>query len=184
MNEKIRSIGALAIVWFVFLSFGLSVGLANAALTGKEAHERYIYPSVRVSVGYGGGSGTVVYSKLQEISEDTAAEDVGKYSTYILTNYHVIASAIDIVEEWNSDLGEKIKKEKRDIVYVEIFKYKDLSIPVGTMKVEADIIIYNKDGDTALLKLRMDDPVLYVAKMPAMSEVENIRVMDESIAVG
>ncbi len=186
----------IVLAFFVFLSF---TGIAESALTGKEAHERYIYPSVRVSVGYGGGSGTVVYSKLSHpikksaIEVETAAGKIiidgaptsgEKWSTYILTNHHVIASAISIKEERDSDLGKKVKKEKRGIVYVEIFKYRDLSTPVGTMKVEADIVIYDADGDTALLKLRMDDPVLYVSKMPAMSEVEDLRVMDESIAVG
>ena len=158
---------------FVFLSF---TGIAESALTGKEAHERYIYPSVRVTVGYGGGSGTVVYSTCLE-----------KCSTYVLTNHHVIASAITIKEEWDTDLQKKIKKEKRAIAYVEIFKYKDLSTPVGTMKVEADIVIYNKDGDMALLKLRIDDPVLNVAKMPTKEDVDRVdflRAMDESIAVG
>lgn len=167
MKKKIL----IAIIATVFLSFGC---IASAALSGKEAHERYIYPSVRVTVGYGGGSGTVVYSK----------EADGKYSTFVLTNHHVIAGAISVVDEWNTDLQKKIKKEKRSVVYVETFKYRNLSTPVGTMKVEADIVIYDKDGDMALLKLRMDDRVEYVAKLPAKADAENINVMDESIAVG
>lgn len=177
--KKYRHFVLIAILAIVFLSF---IGGASAALTGKEAHERYIYPSVRVSVGYGGGSGTVVYSNLSvPHGKDTTYTG---YSTYVLTNHHVIAGAIDIKEEWDPDIGKKVKKEKRSVVYVEVFKYKDLSTPVGTMKIEADIVIYSKDGDMALLKLRMDDPVLYVAKMPKMEDTEKIRVMDESIAVG
>jgi len=179
--KRYRRFVLIAILAIVFLSF---TGIANSALTGKEAHERYIYPSVRVSSGYGGGSGTVVYSKLQDISEDTASKDVGKFSTYVLTNHHVINAAITIKEEWDSDLGKKVKKEKRSIVYVEVFKYKDLSTPVGTMKVEADIVLYNRDGDMALLKLRLDDPLAYIAKMPPKAEVDDVKVMDESIAVG
>ena len=34
-----------------------------AMMVGKEAHDAYLYPTVRVSVGSAGGSGTIIYSK-------------------------------------------------------------------------------------------------------------------------
>jgi S1-C subfamily serine protease len=146
---------------------------SHASLSGIEAHQRYLYPIVRVSTGSGVGSGTIIFS---------AGE--GKASTYVLTNHHVIAPAIRISEEWDSALKKEVKKERRAIVYVEIFKYRDLSTPVGTMKIEADIVIYNESEDMALLKLRYDEPVQYVAMLPKQEDVESYRVMDKSIAVG
>jgi len=146
-----------------------------ASLTGLEAHEKYLYPVVRVSCGSSSGSGTIIYSGMVE-SE--------KYSTYILTNHHVIAGAIRIADEWDSDLGKEIKKEIRSIVYVEVFKYRNLSTPVGTMKLEADVVIYNKTEDMAIVKIRLDDKMKYIATLPAKDKTEEYRVADESIASG
>lgn len=148
---------------------------ASAVITSLDGHEKYVYPIVRVTTGSGGGSGTVVYSSIM---------GENRFSTYIVTNHHVVASAIDIVEEWDSILSKTVKKEKKAIVYVEIFKYMDISTPVGSMRVEADIIIYNRDEDMALLKLRFDEPVKHVAKMPTKENVGSFFVLDESIAVG
>lgn len=160
----------LAVLIVCFLS-----GTAWASLTGLPAHEKYLYPVVRVSVDRGSGSGTIIYSDL--------VED-GKYSTYILTNHHVIASAIRITSEWDSDLGKEVKRESRSIVYVEVFKYRNLSTPVGTMKLEADVVIYNKAEDMAIVKIRLDDKMKYVATLPDKDKTEEYRVADESIASG
>ena len=161
---------AFLVVCFLFTS-----SAALASLTGLAAHEKYLYPVVRVSAGNSTGSGTIVYSK--DIGD-------GKHSTYVLTNHHVIASAIRITDEWDSDLGKEVKKEIRAIIYVEIFKYRNLSSPVGTMKLEADIVIYNKAEDMALVKIRLDDKMQYVATLPDKDKTEEYRVFDESIAVG
>jgi len=67
----------------------LMLGTAHAAMTGLDGHKSYIYPVVRVTTGNGGGSGTIIYSKEFEPS---------KFSTYILTNHHIIADAITITE--------------------------------------------------------------------------------------
>ena len=153
----------------------LMLGTAHAAMTGLEGHKSYIYPVVRVTTGSGGGSGTIIYSK--EIES-------GKFSTYILTNHHVIADAISISEEWDSTLAKKIPVERRSVVYVEQFKYRDISIPVGTMRIEADIKIYNKNEDMALLRLRYDESVGTIAKIPKAGEENGYRVLDEAVAVG
>ena len=144
-------------------------------MTGMEGHKAYIYPVVRVTTENSGGSGTIIYSKEFES---------GKFSTYILTNHHVIAYAINISEEWDSALAKKIPVERRSVVYVEQFKYRNVSIPVGTMRIEADIKIYNKNEDMALLRLRYDEPVGVVAKIPKAGEENGYKVLDETIAVG
>ena len=164
-------VGIVIPLIFLFV-FG---SMAFAYMNGKEAHEKYIYPIVRVTQGMYGGSGTLIYSK--EIEKDSSI-----YSTYVLTNYHVIAEGITIRSEWDSNLQKEVKKEKRDMVYVEIFKYRDLSTPIGTLKVEAEIILYNKDEDMALIKLSSEEEADYVAVLPKPDI--KYKVMDESVACG
>ncbi|MBU0977960.1 MAG: serine protease, partial [Nanoarchaeota archaeon] len=62
------------------------------------------------------------------------------------------------------------------------FKYRDVSTPIGTLRVEADVVIYNRTEDMALLKLRTEDKARYMANLPP--EPTKLFVMDESIAVG
>ena len=162
----------IVVIIFSFIVFtcGVVTDSWGEVLRGKVAHEKYLYPVVRVSTGYAGGSGTLVYSKGK----------VDKYSTYVLTNYHVIAEAVRITDEWDSTLKKKIPIERRSVVYVEIFKYRNLSVPVGTMKLEAEIVIYNRQEDMALLKLNYDEWIRYVAFL----NNSNYVVMDEAVAVG
>jgi len=157
---------------FVFLAV---VNISWAALNGCIGHERFIYPVVRVSSGMGTGSGTILYSE---------ADENGEFSTYVLTNFHVIDSAIRIVEKFDSDLGKDVKEEKRSICYVEIFKYRELSTPIGTLKVEADIVIHIKDQDMALLKLRSTEKMQYVAQLFPKDKISDTKCLDETIAVG
>jgi len=141
----------------------------------KISHELFIYPVVRVTLDRSAGSGSIIYSKL-----NTA----GKYSTYVLTNYHVIDSAILIDEEWDPSIKEMVKREKRALVYVELFQYQNISIPIGTLKVEAEIVVYNKGEDMALLKLRSETPAPYVVKLRAKDAADAFHVMEPTVAVG
>jgi len=162
------------IIFFSLLSILLFCSLAIAMMQGKEAHEKYLYPIVRVTTENNGGSGTIVYSRPEE----------GKISTYILTNYHVIADIIKIEEKWEPSLGKNVKVERRGIVYVEIFKYHYLGIPVGTMRIESDLIIYNDLHDLAVLKLRLTEQIPHVAILPKKEEANNYNLFDKTIAVG
>ncbi len=140
------------------------------AMTEEAAHQKFIYPVVRVTTNQTGGSGTVIYSKGG--------------STYVLTNHHVIQAAVKIEEEWNPALAKMVKKEKRAIVYVEVFQYRNLSTPVGTLKVEAEIELYNKTEDLALVKLRSDDDLRYVAPLRPRDAIDEVHVMERTVAVG
>uniref|UniRef100_A0A6M3ITC8 Putative trypsin-like peptidase domain containing protein n=1 Tax=viral metagenome TaxID=1070528 RepID=A0A6M3ITC8_9ZZZZ len=150
----------------------LFVSRSEGAMTAKEMHEKMIYPVIRVSER---GSGTIIYSK---------PNDKGAYSTYALTNHHVISDAIQIIEEWNSDLQKKVEKEKRSILYVEIFQYKNLSTPIGTLKVEAELIIYSKDEDLALLKFGTENQAAYVAEYYPGTNLDDVFLTDETFACG
>jgi len=159
---------SLAFILLIILSI-LPQAFAHP-FSALEAHQKFIYPIVRVSTNTAGGSGTVVYSQEGQ--------------TYVLTNNHVISDAVRIVEEWNSEKQEEVKVEKRSVVYVEIFKYRNISTPVGTLKVEADIIAYNEDEDMALLKLRFEESVKYVASLLPEELLDTVHVTDETVAVG
>ena len=161
----------IPLILIILLSLFTSV---EAIMRGKEAHEKYLYPIVRVTFNNIGGSGTIIFSK----------ETNGKFSTYILTNYHVISDAIKIEEKWDSNIGKNIKIERRAIVYIEIFKYRDLGIPVGTMKVESDIVLYNEIADIAILKLRLTEQMPYVSKLPEREKANHYNLFDETVAVG
>jgi len=170
--EKMRTSNILwAVAAFLALMFAF---VLDVRADVQEQHEQMIYPVVRVTQGRGGGSGTVVYSK--------ALDDV--FSTYVLTNHHVIADAISVSKEWDTDLQREVKKEKRSLVYVEIFQYKNISIPIGTLKVEASIVIYNKTEDMALLKLSSEKITEHVAKLYPKDGIDNIHVFDKTVAVG
>ena len=175
MFKYIRTFTLLAALVFLLVIPLMSWG----AMTGLEAHEKYIYPIVRITSDRSVGSGTIVYTKLDRQDELT-----GKtvFSTYVLTNHHVIDSAITIEEKWDSDLQKQVKKEKRAIVYVETFRYRDISTPIGTLRVEADVVLYDEDQDIALIKLRTEEPATYWAKLA--NPAPNLTVMDETVAVG
>ena len=69
----------------VIISMGLTIpSFANPNKSGtvpEQEHVEMLYPTVLVRVGSGTGSGTVIYSDLNENQE---------YESYVLTNWHVI----------------------------------------------------------------------------------------------
>jgi S1-C subfamily serine protease len=113
----------------------------------EDLHKYVLYPSVRVRVDNAQGSGTVIAS----------IKSGDKFVTYVLTNFHVVESAITIKQEWNPITKKEEKKETRATVEVEIFKYLDMSIASGTLIVLSDIVNWDKDQDLALIRLRIDD---------------------------
>lgn len=159
------------LITIILMVMLVSTGWANSI---EDAHKQMIYPCVRVSTANAGGSGTIIYSKKLD----------NKYSTYALTNYHVVADAISVVEEWDSDLQKDIKVEKRGLIHIEIFKYKNTSIPIGTLKVEAEIALYNQTEDMALVKLSTEDQAKHIAKLLPRDKIKNLRVMNKTLAVG
>jgi len=157
-------------ILFIIIFITILIGLGYTQ--SLEDHQKLIYPIVRVTTDKAGGSGSIIYSGKKD----------DKYITLVLTNYHVIEDAISITEEWDSTLQKKIARERRSVVYVEVFKYREISIPIGTFRIEADIIIYNAQEDMALLRLRSEDQVKDVVILPPTNRQYN--VLDQTIAVG
>lgn len=165
--HKYRSIFLIGILCLLLLP------VTTGALTIEKLHHHMLYPVVRVNES---GSGTIIYSK---------PNDEGTYSTYVLTNHHVVGNKINITEEWSSKAKKEVKMEKRSKVPVEIFQYKQLSTPIGTLKIDSRIIAYSSSSfgmDLALLKLELETEVPYVAII--LPRGEDIKVFSKLVAVG
>ena len=122
----------------------------------KELHERILYPVVRVRTGKAGGSGTVIYSK---------DKGNGEHQTFVMTNWHVIADAITIKDEWDSLLKKERKQDFMEQVGVEIFDYINLSTISSSNSYRADIIAYDQQHDLAVLKLTSPKPIEHVVTL-------------------
>ena len=108
-----------------------------------------LYPTIMVDLSDGQGSGTVVFSGKRK-HESWKDEKVW---TLVLTNHHVIASAVSIEEEFDPKKGKNIQKETRRPVHVRLWDYNDYSTAVGTTGRVARIIAWDKHRDLALLRL-------------------------------
>jgi len=108
-----------------------------------------LYPSVLVDLGNATGSGTIIFSgkRTHESWKDE------KTWTLVLTNHHVIQSAINIEEVFDPKRGKNIQKETRRPVHVRFWDYNDYSTAVGTTGRVARIVAWDKARDLALLRL-------------------------------
>ena len=108
-----------------------------------------LYPTIMVDLSNGQGSGTIVFSGKRK-HESWKDEKVW---TLVLTNNHVIASAVSIEEEFDPKKGKNIQKETRRPVHVRLWDYNDYSTAVGTTGRVARIVAWDKHRDLALLRL-------------------------------
>ena len=108
-----------------------------------------LYPTVMVDMGRGAGSGTVIFSN-KRVHESWEEEGVW---TLVITNHHVVDSAISISEEFDPKKGKSVKMETRRPVHVRLWDYNDYSTAVGTTGRVARILAWDKQRDLALLRL-------------------------------
>ncbi len=122
--------------------------LAGVALAAPDdviqKHREMLYPVVVVDAGSGPASGTVIFS----------AEVDGEWQTYVLTNHHVVRSAIKVKKEWDPKSQGEVKREQRSPVQIRWFDYNDYSREIGTRGQIADIVAYDATLDLALLQTR------------------------------
>ncbi len=140
----------------------------------EERHEKILVPCVRVRAGTAGGSGTVLYS------EPDGEEG---YSTYVLTNHHVVEDLIKVDKKWSTLLKRDVKTDIFGIPNVEFFKWRWESRVIGAQSIEADIMTYDADEDLALLRLRSDDKYVAATMYPRNKEKE-LRLTMPVMAVG
>jgi S1-C subfamily serine protease len=140
----------------------------------EKRHEKILIPCVRVRAAQAGGSGTVLYS-------DKNAE--GGYSTYVLTNHHVVDGLIKVDKKWSTLLKRDVKTDVFGIPEVQFFQWRWESRVVGAQSIECDIMTYDADEDLALLKLRSDTQYTAVSMYPKDKERE-LRLTMPVMAVG
>jgi len=141
----------------------------------EQKHREMLWTIVRISTDKATGSGTVIYSGI---------DSKKIYHTYILTCHHVIADNIKVETRFDPRVGYDIKKETRIPAQVEFFYYDKLSICQGvSSSVRADIVAYDVDGDMALLEIRRNAKVDYVAILHPKN-ITDIHIYDEVYAVG
>ena len=142
----------------------------------KQEHEEMLYPTVLVRVGNGSGSGTVVYSELNEENE---------YQSFVLTNWHVISSNVIIKNEWSPEKKENIDTETRRPVNVDLWEYNNYSTSVGTIGRVAKIVAYDKGRDLALLQIEdTEGQMPYVATLYPEEVDEGPWIFQTVYAVG
>ncbi len=163
----LKTVAALAV------SFMISVAALAAPADLVQKHQEMLYPVVVVEAARGTGSGTVIFS----------AEIDGEWGTYVLTNHHVVRSAITVKDEWDSKLQEEVKRESRTPVQVSWFDYNDYSREIGTRGQTADIVAYDATLDLALLRTRdVERGVDYAAQL--MPEDAPLYLFEITWAVG
>jgi S1-C subfamily serine protease len=108
-----------------------------------------LYPTVMVDMGRAAGSGTVIFSNKRD---HESWKDEGIW-TLVITNHHVVDSAISISEEFDPRKGKSVKMETRLPVHVRLWDYNDYSTAVGTTGRVARIVAWDKQRDLALLRL-------------------------------
>lgn len=136
-------------------------------------HEQMLYTVVLVQAGQASGSGTVVHSEVRG----------SDYETFVLTNFHVVGSAVKVEEEWDPKEKADVKRERREPVKVLWQEYNDLSSFIGTSGKTADIVAYDEAADLALLKIRdRERGALYVANL--LPENQPLYMSEAVFAVG
>src|SRR3990167_5063599 len=116
-------------------------------------------PVVRIiainNQGNGGiGSGTVLYSgQTQGPTEEPV------FSTYILTNHHVVSGLITVQDRWSKLRQKNVKQDVLGTPQVEFFEYRWASRHVGQHGIQSDIVAYDPAHDLALLHLRGESAV-------------------------
>ncbi len=139
-----------------------------------EFLQSILYPVVRVRAPKGTGSGTIIWS-------DKSGKD---FETYILTNFHVVESAIKVSQKYDSFVGQNMPSESRQTVQIDQFRYPSGSKLEGTFAIPADVVAYSKDQDLALLQLRSKSQAEHVARLPNEDYENGLQLADEVFAIG
>ena len=154
MNKFILSIAFVISMCIATSSFA---NPEKNVIIPKQEHVEMLYPTVLVRVGKGAGSGTVIYSELNEENE---------YRSFVLTNWHVIKGNVILKNEWNPEKKERIDTETRRPVNVDLWEYNNYSTSVGTIGRIAKIVAYDKGRDLALLQIEDTERQMpHVAKL-------------------
>lgn len=124
----------------------------------EKFHHQGVYTVVSVTAPEGLGSGTLLYSRPHPAGKKGAL-------SYVLTNHHVIKSAITYKMEWSTLIGREIKVAHTAEVTIGRFHYHDLSGLDAASSHRAHIVAYDAVRDLALLEVRGQEPFPYTATL-------------------
>ena len=147
----------------------------------QALHERCLYPTIRVKESRATGSGTIIY--CQERTEPDEDGELG-YSTYALTNHHVVSGAIRVEKKYDPQRGKEVTRDYRELVQIEAFSYKNRSTITARTTADAEIMAYHEKRDVALLRLKTNQKFDYVASLLPRAEARNIHIFDKLYIVG
>jgi len=125
--------------------------------------------SARIRAKEAIGSGTVIYSK--------------EGNTFVLTNFHVIEKNIQYRDVWDNLLRKDVKKDFLSPVELDFGRFDESGRFIASSTVLADIILYNKPQDLALLKIR-DDIEYPSAYLYPKEQAENVPLLAPLCACG
>jgi len=134
--------------------------------------------NVRIRTAKAGGSGTVIYAE---------ADKDGKYSTYVLTNHHVVESNIKLEKKWNPSLKVERQDDDRTKVDVHFFEFEYEDRMVGETVIRADIEAYSHNNgghDLALLKLNSSREIAKSVLLYPKGGSDKINILDHVVAIG
>ncbi len=160
---------------------GVSTPEAEWDSINLELHKRALYPTIRVSTGRARGSGTILYSSPREEPDEDG--ELG-FSTYALTNHHVVSDAIRVEKNFDPVLGKTVTRDYRDRVQVEVFTYKNRSTITARTTAEAEIMAYNEKRDLALLRLVTNQQFEHVATLLPAEDAKGVHIFDKLYIVG
>ena len=160
---------------------GVTTPEAEWDATNVALHERALYPTIRVRTGKATGSGTILYSQERAEPDDDGEEG---FSTYALTNHHVISDAIRVEKDFDPVQGKMVTRDYRDRVQVEIMAYKNRSTITARTTAEAEIMAYNEKRDLALLRLVTNQKFNHVAELLPFDQARTVHIFDKLYVVG
>lgn len=167
-GKGLKGLSAAVLLAALFASLGWAI---DPELERK--HQQLLYPSVKISAAGAGGSGTIIWSaplraednSVAAATEERVTVQPRSCATFILTNHHVIDGAITVTEEYDPSLNKKRLVEKRELVQVQMPEYASWSERVGAFALDAEIVLYSKRKDLALLSLRSERCMPHVARL-------------------
>jgi S1-C subfamily serine protease len=149
--------------------------------TSVLLHEKSLYPTIRVKTDKATGSGTLIFTKDREEPDEDG--ELG-FSTYAITNHHVVASAIRVEKEFDPQKGKYITRDYRDRVQVEVYAYKNRSTITSRTTAEAEIVAYSAKRDLAILKLLTNQKFPFIASLLPNEKSREVHVFDKIFVVG
>lgn len=149
---------------------------ANNAL-----HERCLYPTIRVKDDRATGSGTIIFC-----AERTEPDEDGElgFSTYALTNHHVVSGAIRVEKKFDPQKGKDVTRDYRELVQIEAFAYKNRSTITARTTADAEIMAYHEKRDLALLRLKTNQPFPHVASILPRDKAKDVHIFDKLFVIG